>query len=292
MANRFDWESRDRWDEERRNRMAGDDHSRSDYSGEYGRDRWERSGTTGAATPTDSYGRGSYGRDDMRGDRRTRDWEVGDRNYTGQNTHGQSAYGQGGSSGRSRWQDAHGTRSTNGADWFTSSDYGQGIGAWGGRANYPGGGAGYSGSGAYREDDPRGLMDRAVDEVRGWFGDDDAERRREEDHRGRGPGDYTRSDERIREDANDRLTDHPFVDARQISVSVSEGEVTLTGTVNSRADKRRAEDCVDDVSGVKHVQNNLRVTTTGATDNRESGREAAREGGTIGWGGGSKSTAA
>ncbi len=283
MANRFDWESRDRWDDERRNRMAGDDHSRSDYSGEFGRDRWERSGTTGAATPTDSYRRGSYGHDDLRGDQRTRDWEVGDRHYSGQN-----AYGQSGSTGRSRWQDAHGNRSTNGAGWFTSSDYGQGIGAWGGRAGYPGGGAGYSGGGAYREDDPRGFMDRAVDEVRSWFGDDDAERRREQDHRGRGPGDYTRSDERIREDANDRLTDHPLVDARQISVTVDEGEVTLTGTVSTRVEKRRAEDCVDDISGVKHVQNNLRVTTAGSADNRE----AVREGGTIGWGGGSKSTAA
>jgi Flp pilus assembly secretin CpaC len=51
----------------------------------------------------------------------------------------------------------------------------------------------------------------------------------------------------------------PSLDASEIEVKVSGGEVTLSGTVNSRMDKRRAEDIVEDVSGVKHVQNNIRV---------------------------------
>ena len=38
-----------------------------------------------------------------------------------------------------------------------------------------------------------------------WFGDEDAARRRQQDHSGRGPSNYTRSDERIREDVCDRL---------------------------------------------------------------------------------------
>ena len=33
----------------------------------------------------------------------------------------------------------------------------------------------------------------------------------------------------------------------------------MNGTVSRREDKRRAEDIVEDISGVKHVQNNLRV---------------------------------
>ncbi len=78
-------------------------------------------------------------------------------------------------------------------------------------------------------------------------------------HRGRGPKGYTRSDDRICEDVNDRLSDDPFVDASEIEVSVSSCEVTLTGTVDSRDAKRRAEDIAEQVSGVKHVQNNLRV---------------------------------
>ncbi|HKT86460.1 MAG TPA: BON domain-containing protein [Novosphingobium sp.] len=106
----------------------------------------------------------------------------------------------------------------------------------------------------------RGFFERAGDEIASWFGDEDAARRREMDHRGRGPSDYIRSDERIREDVNDRLTDDPRVDASSISVSVSDCEVTLTGTVQDRSAKRRAEDCAESVSGVRHVQNNLRVT--------------------------------
>ncbi|WP_240530143.1 BON domain-containing protein [Novosphingobium sp. PC22D] len=105
----------------------------------------------------------------------------------------------------------------------------------------------------------RGFIDRASDEVASWFGDEDAARRREMDHSGRGPANYTRSDERIREDVNDHLTRDWAIDARPISVSVSEGEVTLDGTVDSRRAKRRAEDITDDVAGVRHVQNNLRV---------------------------------
>lgn len=106
----------------------------------------------------------------------------------------------------------------------------------------------------------RGFFERAGDEIASWFGDEDAARRREMDHSGRGPSDYTRSDERIREDVNDRLTDDPRVDASGISVTVSSCEVTLNGTVHDRTSKRRAEDVAERVSGVKHVQNNLRVT--------------------------------
>lgn len=105
----------------------------------------------------------------------------------------------------------------------------------------------------------RGFMDRASDEISSWFGDEAAHARREEDHRGKGPRGYTRSDARILDDVSDRLADDRFVDASDIDVQVSEAEVTLTGTVVSREQKRRAEDCADMVSGVKHVQNNLRV---------------------------------
>lgn len=80
------------------------------------------------------------------------------------------------------------------------------------------------------------------------------------EHRGRGPKNYMRSDDRIREDVNDRLSDDAWLDATEIEVQVSSCEVTLAGSVNSREDRRRAEDLAEQVSGVKHVQNNLRVT--------------------------------
>ncbi|MFC4172280.1 BON domain-containing protein [Microvirga sp. GCM10011540] len=124
---------------------------------------------------------------------------------------------------------------------------------------------GYFGRGSRDYNEDRGFFERAGDEVRSWFGDDDADRRRDTDmrraesHRGRGPRGYQRSDERIREDVNDRLTDDPHLDASEVEVSVSNREVTLTGTVNSRFEKRHAEDLAESVSGVTHVQNNLRI---------------------------------
>ena len=109
----------------------------------------------------------------------------------------------------------------------------------------------------------RGWWDRASDEVASWFGDEEAERRRRMDEqrdqvRGRGPKGYRRSDERIKEDVNDRLSEG-YLDASDVEVSVSNAEVTLTGTVNSRRDKRQAEDIAESVSGVTNVENRLRV---------------------------------
>jgi hypothetical protein len=65
-------------------------------------------------------------------------------------------------------------------------------------------GSRYGGGQGYREDDDRGFFDRAGDEVRSWFGDEEAERRRDRDlrqwereqgavgdrYRGRTGGDY------------------------------------------------------------------------------------------------------
>lgn len=116
----------------------------------------------------------------------------------------------------------------------------------------------YAGYGSQRD-----WWDRTRDEVASWFGDDAAELRREMDHArdeysGRGPKNYKRSDERILEDVNDRLTGNSSLDAHDIEVLVKDGEVTLNGAVSGRYAKRQAEDIAHDVSGVKHVQNNLR----------------------------------
>jgi len=132
------------------------------------------------------------------------------------------------------------------------------------RSNESYGGRGYGNErDRYDSGEDRGWWDRASDAVASWFGDEDAERRRHMDqqreHRGRGPKNYRRSDERIKEDVNDRLSDDYYVDASDIEVAVSNTEVTLTGTVNNRADKRRAEDIADSVSGVTNVENRLRV---------------------------------
>jgi osmotically-inducible protein OsmY len=111
--------------------------------------------------------------------------------------------------------------------------------------------------------------------MRSWMGDEEANRRREMDSyrawrddpdyasarspTGRGPRGYTRSDSRIFEDVCDRLGFDWDVDATDIEVRVNNGEVTLDGTVDSRAARQRAEYLAADVWGVRDVQNNLRV---------------------------------
>ena len=162
------------------------------------------------------------------------------------------------------------------------ADYGRSQGYGGQRY---GGGSGQSygdqyrtaGADRYPIDSQRAPEDRsfwsqAKDEVAAWFGDEHATRRREKEdlyfgeHRGKGPKGYTRSDERIRDDVSDRLTDHGHLNASDIELTVSSGEVTLNGTVTRREDKRRAEDIVEHVAGVKHVQNNLRVKDAAPSD--------------------------
>jgi osmotically-inducible protein OsmY len=123
-----------------------------------------------------------------------------------------------------------------------------------------------------RSAESRSWWERTQDELSALFGDEHARRRREWDerqaqaegeHRGRGPKGYRRSDERIADDINDRLTQDPAIDASEIEVAVRDGEVTLSGTIFRKEDKRRAEDLADRVSGVTHVQNNLRLRRDG-----------------------------
>lgn len=76
---------------------------------------------------------------------------------------------------------------------------------------------------------------------------------------GKGPKGYKRSDERIREDVCDRLSHQWDLDSSEVEVTVSNGEVTLTGTIADREQKHRAENVADAVSGVNEVHNQLRI---------------------------------
>lgn len=77
---------------------------------------------------------------------------------------------------------------------------------------------------------------------------------------GRGPKGYQRSDDRIRDEICDCMTEDPMLDASEIEVDVRQGEVMLCGSVTSRDQKRRAEDVAERISGVRDVTNQLRVT--------------------------------
>ena len=89
---------------------------------------------------------------------------------------------------------------------------------------------------------------------------------------GRGPRNYQRSDERIREDICDRLS-QGWMDASDVDVTVSQGEVTLTGQVRSRDEKRAIEDVIEGVLGVKDVHNQLRLMREQADEERPSQRD-------------------
>jgi hypothetical protein len=252
-------------DDERRGQMGDswrDDEHGAQQSGWQSDERYDRGRSSGAG----DYGAASSGRFGTAGYGPARYTPGGGRSFssfTGNDFGGGDFSGGTGSQGR-------------GGAW------GAGAGSWLG-ANHGewrdrdfGGGHSYARDRTYGRGEDRGFFERAGDEVASWFGDEDATRRREQDHRGRGPAGYVRTDERIREDASERLTDDRRVDARKIEVAVSKGEITLTGTVTSRDQKRRAEDLVEDLSGVKHVQNNLRVDEGSTWDRNNSGTDTGK----------------
>jgi osmotically-inducible protein OsmY len=105
-------------------------------------------------------------------------------------------------------------------------------------------------------------------------------------HRGKGPKNYTRSDERIREDLCERLTDDDSIDASGITIMVSEGVVTLDGSVAQRWMKHRAEDMAEACSGVKDVTNRLRVGSEGQQSGQSAQSGQGAQGSSQSWQGG------
>jgi hypothetical protein len=93
---------------------------------------------------------------------------------------------------------------------------------------------------------------------------------------GKGPKGYQRSDERIREDINDQLSDDYEIDASEIEVKVSNGEVTLSGSVGERNVKRLAEDIAESVSGVKNVENRIRINESTKEEDTRQGNSTTK----------------
>lgn len=91
------------------------------------------------------------------------------------------------------------------------------------------------------------------------FGGGSGSQGTERQHVGKGPKGFQRSDDRVHEECCQSLQDDGQLDASEIEVTVKGGEVTLTGTVSDRNQKRMAESCCDGVRGVKDVHNQIRV---------------------------------
>jgi len=275
-----------RWTSDYSNRSASSDRSYESDREDYGRGSW-------SGQRDRNYGR--YG-DESRYDRMSnrysneRDRDYGDyddenrygrmsNDYSGQReTYGrygsENPYGQTSSGHSQRYNYPTGFRS--GQSYGSYDSHGQTGRGYGYGNRY---GEGYAGERGYEDrydrGEERGWWDRTSDEISSWFGDQEAERRRQMDRqraelRGRGPKNYRRSDERIKEDVNDRLGDG-YLDATEIEVAVSNAEVTLTGTVQTRSDKRRAEDIAESVSGVSNVENRLRVKESSLNRNTNLG---------------------
>lgn len=99
-------------------------------------------------------------------------------------------------------------------------------------------------------------------------------------HRGVGPRGYRRSDERIKEDVCQCLTDDPYIDASNVEVQVNDREVLLSGSVTTRMQKRHAEDLIESLPGVRDVINGLKVETQ-AEQSQSSATQSSRRGGTF-----------
>lgn len=277
----------DRWTHDR---GRSDESRRQRFEPDYGRDRW------GAAGGYEYGGGGARGQEErsFRGYDNERDEDrdgyrtqgqrgFGDRSYGEARVFGEretgADYGRGyGAQGGRYYGDTGGryAGSRFGEEprfGGYESDYGR-RGGYGGYGGFGGRYAGRDGGGlstGYEADRYRGgARDwSAGDGGYSQFGDGfdasssrgfaDWRRRERGRHFGRGPEGYKRSDARISEDIHDRLTDDDDLDASTIQVLVKDGEVTLSGKVADRVDKHRAEHIAESISGVEHVQNNLRV---------------------------------
>jgi hypothetical protein len=119
-----------------------------------------------------------------------------------------------------------------------------GYGAFGAERGYNQGGLG--GLGAYQRGHEPGSYERMLERMEARRGP------------GRPPRGYQRSDDRIREDVCERLMEGP-VDVGDVEVTVSNGEVTLSGRVEERWEKRALEDIIAHVRGVHDIHNRVRV---------------------------------
>ncbi|WP_261663429.1 BON domain-containing protein [Deinococcus sp. Marseille-Q6407] len=66
------------------------------------------------------------------------------------------------------------------------------------------------------------------------------------------------------------------MDASEVEVQVEGGEVTLSGTVNDRWQKRQAESCAERVRGIRDVHNRLRVQPAGGNGPAGSDRDQSQ----------------
>ena len=213
--------------------------SRNQYGSQYESDNYSRGNQFNGNQQNASTGSEQYGRRSQYGSNHTQDSNYSRRQQYSDNNSGwenggntrENRYNSGGS--QSAYNQNYGGPSTYGQDYGGPSAFGQ---------NY--GGASAYGQ-TYGQNSPQYGGQNSYGNATSY--------------RGKGPKGYQRSDERITEEINDRLTDDHQLDASGIEVRVTNGEVKLTGSVPSREAKRRAEDLSESISGVANVENSIKV---------------------------------
>lgn len=244
-----------------------------------GSEPWRDQDVSGMGSDQRSSGYGgTRGREPYFGERNfDDDWSRSQYSTTGR-PYGQMESGQqmprlGPGSSREEWQAGpaydRGGGQGYGSQGYSDSGYGQsGYG--------PGGRSGYGGRGSYGSQTGFGQTSMDVSGMTGQYG-------QQSGYRGRGPKGYQRSAERLKEDICERLTEAPDVDASEITIHCKDGIVTLEGTVESRQMKHRAEDIVEACSGVKDVENRLRVASSqsGLSSQAGQGEQGRRGGGML-----------
>jgi hypothetical protein len=190
-----------------------------------------------------------------------------------------------GQTGQRAWQSGYGGStpgSSSGSRQGSPYDHGE-VSSWYGgdtgmgdpgssldRPTYGGQAGGQYGSGQY------GDMGRGRQQGRGAFGQESHGQggfgqARRGPFSGRGPRGYQRSDERIREDVCELLTYHGEIDASSMEVEVRQGTVILRGMVDSGRVRRLTEEAIEEIPGVRDVENQLRVNQRSGYSEQLSG---------------------
>jgi hypothetical protein len=78
-------------------------------------------------------------------------------------------------------------------------------------------------------------------------------------HRGKLPMNFAHSDERLREKICEMLADHDLIDPSNVDVKVKDGDVTITGSIEDRHQRRLIDDMVTNVPGVQDVHMSLKI---------------------------------
>ncbi len=243
----------------------------------FGRERQRERGWSSRREPYEGRGYGGRGYEDR---------------FSGEGGYGGRGYEPDEREFGGRWEGRMGQRDVEqrsprgeyGAEEYGGRGYGYEGGGYAG-GGYEGGGyqRGYGQQSGYaHEPESRGYAQgRRGFEGRGYSNIFDEERRggqRQTSFRGTGPRGYSRSDEAILEDVCEELRDAEL-DPSEVTVEVADGNVTLTGSIDSRWAKRYAEDVAYEVRGVRDVHNRLTI------EGREAARGGVREEYTFGEGG-------